>query len=796
MTPPYDIEEGALCSVCQQLDFDAIFVHGISEKSSLAEDGHVSSDSSLDMSLPGAEVRSKGESDQPSGETGPLVVDDVREMADLESPAIDIGYLDDIMLKGKQCLFCYLVSTLALHSYSSLFRIPSTTGIEGEEVDTEDDDLEFVDSSDRLRCYLLTFPADELRDFRTQDDGKSAKYIEVQFRDRHGQKLPRRHHLLQDAKDAKVECVGISSTRSQSQTSFHNARPLKEGQADIELIKSWKDFCGNSHTHPNCALGSRAPASPDTSFRLIDVHNRRVVDAPPSCGYIALSYVWGRSTVEGQNTGQHNLLHVSHPHSRKLPATLPATIEDALTLVKQLGESFLWVDSLCIDQASAVDMASQVGIMDKIYGNALLTIIAAHASDLEAGLLGVQPDSRDPEGQTWAEIKGRRIYVSLPSLEQELENGAWMSRGWTYQEGLLSPRCLIFTTSQVFWKCSTELLSEGIAETDPSQRMFPKIPGYFEIFSSPLLYLGGDLQEGNDDSRTSVPFQNPYLEYVVHVEEYTSRLLTYESDKIPAFKGISNVLEERFQTELFWGLPESVFDLALLWRPVDMWENAEGRAPGVPTWSWASWPGHIRYTREVDAEYIEPETHAQPLHEYRKEDVEGRFSIIAQHAEPTKEERRNKADLDTESKGQGRRSKAYTQFLHFETESARLPLYPTPDAQRYCLHSVPAPTSGSEEWTLPDVGESIYIDNFYDDRLSQHLRDVPGREWEFILLSTWDESHAIGWGEPAYERYKEPVYNVLMVEQRGDVAYRIGMGHVKVSIWKEAGAIRKKIKLG
>lgn len=772
-------------------------MHGISEQGSVAEDSHVFSDPVQDLSVPGAEAWRKEAPDQPSDGTGSLDVDDVREMVDLESHAIDIGYLDDIMPKGRQCLFCYLVFTLAVQSYSSLFRIPTESGTGGEELNTEEDDLEFVDPSERLRCYLLTFPADELRDFRTQDDERSANYIEVQLRDRHGQKLPRRHHLLQDAEDAKADCVETSSTGSDSRTSFHNARLVKEGQADIELIKSWQEFCENTHTHPNCTLSPRTPGCPITNFRLIDVHSRRVVDAPPSCRYIALSYVWGCSKEETQITGHRNSLHTSNSHSKTLPASLPATIEDALTLVKQLGESFLWVDSLCIDQASAADMASQVGIMDNIYGNAVLTIIAAHGSDLEAGLPGVRPDSRDPQAQTWAEIKGRRIYISLPSLEQELENGAWMSRGWTYQEGLLSPRCLIFTRSQVFWKCSAELLSEGTAEAGPSQRFWTKVPSYFEVFSSPLVRLGGDTQEGNrNESRSSVPYRDPYLEYIIHVEEYTSRLLNYESDRIPAFKGISNVLEERFQTELFWGLPESVFDLALLWRPMDMWENAQGRTLGVPTWSWASWPGPVSYTREIDAGYIESETHAQPLHEYWKGDVEGCLFKVAQHAQATIVDCGDEANVDTHLKGRGKSSQPYTQFLQFETESAQLPLYPTPDAQRFCLHPIPEPAAESEEWTRPDVGESIYIDNPYDGRLSQLLRDVPGKEWEFILLSVWDESHAIEWGESEYERYKEPVYNVLMIERRGDVAYRVGMGHVKVSIWKNAGAVREKIKLG
>ena len=79
------------------------------------------------------------------------------------------------------------------------------------------------------------------------------------------------------------------------------------------------------------------------------------------------------------------------------------------------------------------------------------------------------------------------------------------------------------------------------------------------------------------------------------------------------------------------------------------------------------------------------------------------------------------------------------------------------------------------------MGENIWIDNPYDDRLSQVLENQSGKEWEFILISKWDKSDTIGRGMPEYDRYKEPVYNVLIIECDGTIAFRMGMGHVKMS---------------
>lgn len=63
-------------------------------------------------------------------------------------------------------------------------------------------------------------------------------------------------------------------------------------------------------------------------------------------------------------------------------------------------------------------------------------------------------------------------------------------------------------------------------------------------------------------------------------------------------------------------------------------------------------------------------------------------------------------------------------------------------------------------------------------------------------MSIWDESDVLEYEIEEYKRYKEPVYNVLMIEWRGDTAFRVGMGHIKVSIWENADPGRKSIKLG
>lgn len=73
-------------------------------------------------------------------------------------------------------------------------------------------------------------------------------------------------------------------------------------------------------------LGSERPSIPE-KMKVIDCMKRKIVDAPPDCDYIALSYVWGANQA------------CPSPKEK-----LPQTIEDSITTVLHLGYRYLWVD--------------------------------------------------------------------------------------------------------------------------------------------------------------------------------------------------------------------------------------------------------------------------------------------------------------------------------------------------------------------------------------------------------------------------------------------------------------------
>ena len=116
-------------------------------------------------------------------------------------------------------------------------------------------------------------------------------------------------------------------------------------------------------------------------MRVIDCHSRQVVAAPKGSNfeYVTLSYVWGGP---GRSKFQEDLSSIR----------LPATIEDAITVTKELGYQYLWVAMLCIKQDDDNDLEAQLPLMDRVYAESEVTIVAAAAKSSHDGLYGISVD--------------------------------------------------------------------------------------------------------------------------------------------------------------------------------------------------------------------------------------------------------------------------------------------------------------------------------------------------------------------------------------------------------------------
>lgn len=220
--------------------------------------------------------------------------------------------------------------------------------------------------------------------------------------------------------------------------------------------------------------------------------------------------------------------------------------------------------------------------MDQVYANASVTIVAAAGDNVEMGLPGVSIFPRQP--QQWEDIQNITL-LELPCGEHDLLSSKWASRGWTYQEGYLSKRRIIFTPHQVLVLCNNQYLEEYVhlslnGQGGPPYRSLDKLTSIFPAFSP-----SGDLSESN---------------LLRQVEEYSQRQLSYSSDSLNAFLGILNYTLGRFgglypTTHLGWGLLAAHNNLLQSSRLHLDWYHivpAERRYE-FPSWAWTGWAGRL-----------------------------------------------------------------------------------------------------------------------------------------------------------------------------------------------------------
>ncbi|KAF2443360.1 HET-domain-containing protein [Karstenula rhodostoma CBS 690.94] len=342
---------------------------------------------------------------------------------------------------------------------------------------------------------------------------------------------------------------------------------------DYQRIRNWLKICSSSHTacRPEWSESLR-------KIRVIDVKHRSIVYLPLDSSYLALSYVWGSSNQPSFPVGSVNLPF-------RLLRKLPKTIEDAVRVTRRLGFAYLWVDSVCIDQSNPEDKASQIGIMDRIYRGAHATIIALGSSSADTGLHRVRY-RRAQERQMPVYHEGSIRYLSfLPTLREELDQSTWMKRGWTYQEGILSQRCIFFGRNQVFFTCNTMSTSEDGSESDDrSGRPRKYNPRLIETYYEPRGLINPFKVSGaRQGMEQSTAFNSM-------IREYADRKFTNEGDALDAVAGVFGLLKETILPKGFlFGLPLDLFRSALLWTQTSTGFLRRRAIDKFPSWSWASW---------------------------------------------------------------------------------------------------------------------------------------------------------------------------------------------------------------
>jgi hypothetical protein len=363
---------------------------------------------------------------------------------------------------------------------------------------------------------------------------------------------------------------------------------------NVDLVKNWLRTCNHSHGK-ECW---QKPTIFDAPKYLIDLKRNCITKNPGKSDlrYLALSYVWG--SVK-QPTLTKKALESWQKKGALLKLKLPQTIRDALVLTIDIGERYLWVDSLCIVQDDSEELLSQIGQMHVVYRQAYVTIIAASGSDSDSGLCGVRnsPAARTPQEVT--SIGSMQLSTLHIKPHGELRKSVWNSRGWTFQEEICSSRRLVFTDSMVTFNCMAATWREDF----PERLMMNNRERYSYLYTS---FISG--QSIREDEKEDI-----MKWYSVIMQNYLSRDLTDPGDILKAFAGVTSLVADVLGDSMC-GLPGNYLHEALCWKTDENAGVPIRRRDGFPSWSWAGWY-HSQYRADRPVFHLLPRENSISLKE-------------------------------------------------------------------------------------------------------------------------------------------------------------------------------------
>lgn len=359
---------------------------------------------------------------------------------------------------------------------------------------------------------------------------------------------------------------------------------------DSDLPLEWLETC--LREHQDCRIQSSHDEQGLLPSRVIDVGDRgttelvRLIEPGDAKGlYAALTYRWGNGHIV--KTTMSSL----ERHMDRIDwDTLNQLYKDAVVMTQNMGLRYLWIDSICIVQDSRQDFDREVANMASIYSNAIVTLSAAWAESTDVGLFPERPQYREESfsissGRTPEIFLSRQRAKELRKFSDDVDNGPLSTRGWTFQERLLSRRLIHFGAHQRHWECLSMRSSEAWASIDGYQGLGIAAP----FRADPLRYV---YQEKSFESADKTQNNRTIRAWRNLVQVYSKKGLSDPQDKLPAVTGMMKHLEARYHMSFTWGMCFETLFHCLLWS---VHKGVRVTPPRSPSWSWASVDGQITF---------------------------------------------------------------------------------------------------------------------------------------------------------------------------------------------------------
>lgn len=649
----------------------------------------------------------------------------------------------------------------------------------------------------------------------------------------------------------KMEFIHLRSPFSQSQFGIANVGKTISPQINLDVVRHWRDQCKKHHSEACIAPSVAIPK--DARIKFIDIQGQRLIDADLTWSFVALSYVWG---VQTRPVCTKSTVKRYSQHGGLNKTSVPQTIFDTMKLVADLGERYLWVDSVCIIQDDESNKLNQLPLMGSIYSNAVLVIVAAAGDNAHHGLPGKgYPRNVSQRREIVEDIE---LITGGPELDKTLRRSVWNQRGWTFQEAVLARRLLVITEFRAYWHCrSVSRCEDWPTETwlQPSGR-----PS-----ATPKIFLGLHQGPTCGGANVLVPqVDGVCTDYYQYVREFMGRHFGNPRDVYWAFSGILESMKAEFPSGYIWALPQDFLDAALLWTPncthlrqclhrFPWMSGAQTWAMEFPSWTWLSascgasykmqcwhsveskvtWHEPLRYDdrtrlRPISGKcshcggYLKHKLTSVFLEDTKNPHVEMRppwapETSGAYRAKKLLVNRRHRYNLwrlianNFLSIPYSRaalyallRPLSETEFpdfglLHFTAQSATLILR---KGDSRC-HNVKDPNSVSG--TIHLLSGKMIGDIPLPERVLKSQEECEG---EFILLSAFkgmrgklicnDDTLAKSNGDTFHVPgcKHSPPYNIMLIFWEDHIAYRIALAKISKQDWEEANPRSKRVILG
>jgi hypothetical protein len=307
--------------------------------------------------------------------------------------------------------------------------------------------------------------------------------------------------------------------------------------------------------------------------------------------------------------------------------------------------------------------------------------------------------------------------------------------------------------------------------------------------------------------------------------------LSYPSDILNAFAGISTAIQKYIGGELIAGCPSRYLDLVMLWNST---EPAVRRTPighggsQFPSWAWAGWTGSVQYLlgetgkntyRELEMNYAQSEVasftvhhHCTILKVFKSNSDMNRVRIrnLGSQAIPLEHKFPEYVPYSNSTLTGFSGPQFGPNVLQFWTEAVSATSYRFSHDETALKDPRNAYAAGKKAVTplLDEKGRRCGLLIKPSQRPGARTRQ-PDTEYEFILISSYGESKDRMMGFETFDStlrlYDEKSFawkgegsglvNLILVEWHDEVAERLSIAQVHRQAWLGAKPFRKHVRL-